>query len=73
MLLLYLALAVLLGLWVPGSQAAFKFLSIGDWGDDTTIVGSGLAKFFNDEAEGVPLALMLGDNFYEAGVKCKSH
>ena len=47
-----------------------KFLSIGDWGDDTAIIGSGLSKFFAEEAEGAPLALLLGDNFYDFGVKC---
>jgi hypothetical protein len=50
---------------------AFKFLSIGDWGDDSTFVGSGLSKFFAEEAEDAPLALLLGDNFYESGVKCQ--
>jgi hypothetical protein len=52
--------------WADG----LKFLSLGDWGDDTTFIGSGLSKFFDEEAEDAPLGLLLGDNFYEAGVKC---
>ena len=47
---------------------AFRFLSIGDWGDPSNTIGSSLNKFFDEEGKGAPLALLLGDNFYPAGV-----
>lgn len=54
--------------WLNLSHA-FRFLSIGDWGDSKNTRGSGLARFFEQEAKNAPLALFLGDNFYPAGVK----
>lgn len=69
-----LLLAVALALLVAAddaevtSSSTFKFLSVGDWGDKQFT--ENLAENFDKQGKGAPVALLLGDNFYEAGVQC---
>jgi tartrate-resistant acid phosphatase type 5 len=66
-----LLLTLTLLLLPTNSNNAFKFLAMGDWGDDTITKSSPyyIAKFMNEEAKGAGAILAIGDNFYEIGVK----
>jgi tartrate-resistant acid phosphatase type 5 len=56
-----------LGIFLSGSAAALKLVSLGDWGDDTTLVGSHVNEFITNESPDA--VLLLGDNFYMRGVQ----
>ncbi|KAH9255161.1 hypothetical protein BASA81_006920 [Batrachochytrium salamandrivorans] len=62
-----LLLWVLAGLSATASSKTFNFLSVGDWGDKEFL--QLVAENFDKQGKDAAVALLLGDNFYEAGVK----
>lgn len=65
-MLLLLLLPLLLAWPAAAVSQTFNFLSVGDWGDKEFLQLVG--ENFDKQGKDAPVALLLGDNFYEAGV-----